>query len=152
MANLPEVSRYLQQINSRCHWQGWQNSTISTTQAVNLLPGKMTQGQLIWTIWDYLQYTLKWTWMRNFYLFVNSTSQWCPNKIVKTFLIEDFFHLPLIENLAAMSLQIMHITINIWQEGTKLCLLACKREKLQFLKKIFGGKCHNSLFFIYFTD
>ncbi len=28
------------------------------------------------------------------YLWVNSTSQRCPNKIIKTFMIEDFFHLP----------------------------------------------------------
>ena len=28
------------------------------------------------------------------YLYVNSTSQRCPNNITKIFLIEDFFHLP----------------------------------------------------------
>jgi hypothetical protein len=27
------------------------------------------------------------------YLYVNSTAQRCPNKIIKTFLKEDFFHL-----------------------------------------------------------
>ena len=28
------------------------------------------------------------------YIYVNSTIQRCPNKIIKNFLIEDFFHLP----------------------------------------------------------
>jgi hypothetical protein len=28
------------------------------------------------------------------YIYVNSTTQRCPNKIIKNFLIEDFFHLP----------------------------------------------------------
>ncbi len=28
------------------------------------------------------------------YIYVNSTTQRCPNKIIKIFLIEDFFHLP----------------------------------------------------------
>jgi hypothetical protein len=28
------------------------------------------------------------------YVYVNSSSQRCPNKIIKTFLVEDFFHLP----------------------------------------------------------
>jgi hypothetical protein len=28
------------------------------------------------------------------YIYVNSTTQRCPNKIVKIFLLEDFFHLP----------------------------------------------------------
>ena len=28
------------------------------------------------------------------YIYVNSTTQRCPNKIIKIFLLEDFFHLP----------------------------------------------------------
>jgi hypothetical protein len=28
------------------------------------------------------------------YIYVNSTIQRCPNKLIKIFLIEDFFHLP----------------------------------------------------------
>ncbi len=28
------------------------------------------------------------------YIYVNSTTQRCPNKLIKIFLIEDFFHLP----------------------------------------------------------
>jgi hypothetical protein len=30
------------------------------------------------------------------YLYVNSTTQRCPNKIIKTFLIKEFFHLPMV--------------------------------------------------------
>ncbi len=33
---------------------------------------------------------------QNKYLYVNSATQRCPNKIIKTFLIEDFYHLPLV--------------------------------------------------------
>jgi hypothetical protein len=33
------------------------------------------------------------------YVYVNSTIQRCPNKIIKTFLIEDFFHLPPVVNI-----------------------------------------------------
>ncbi len=32
------------------------------------------------------------------YLYVYSTSQWCPNLITKTFRIEDFFHLPYVND------------------------------------------------------
>jgi hypothetical protein len=37
-----------------------------------------------------LEVTLK----AKLYIYVNSTTQRCPNKIIKTFLLEDFFHLP----------------------------------------------------------
>jgi hypothetical protein len=30
------------------------------------------------------------------YIYVNSTTQRCPNKIINIFLLEDFFHLPLV--------------------------------------------------------
>ncbi len=33
------------------------------------------------------------------YLYVNSTSQRCPNNIIETFMIEDFFHLPPVGHL-----------------------------------------------------
>jgi hypothetical protein len=31
---------------------------------------------------------------KKIYLYANSTTQRCPKEIIKTFLIEDFFHLP----------------------------------------------------------
>jgi hypothetical protein len=39
-------------------------------------------------------YTFQVDLKENIFLYVNSTTQWYPKKIVKTFLIEDFFHLP----------------------------------------------------------
>ncbi len=38
----------------------------------------------------YLKVNLK----AKIYIYVNSTTQRCPNKIIKIFLLEDFFHLP----------------------------------------------------------
>jgi hypothetical protein len=34
-------------------------------------------------------------WKEKIYLYVNPTTQKCPKKIIKTFLIEEFFHLHL---------------------------------------------------------
>jgi hypothetical protein len=55
---------------------------VSTTQMVKIVE----------TISDslYLKVILK----EKIYLYVNSATQRCPNKANKTFLIEDFFHLP----------------------------------------------------------
>jgi hypothetical protein len=39
--------------------------------------------------------TLKWTWRKKMYLYVNPTTQRCPNKIFKTSPIKDFLRLPL---------------------------------------------------------
>jgi hypothetical protein len=44
------------------------------------------------TISDYLH--LKVNLKRKIFQYVNSTTQRCPNKIIESFLIEDFFHLP----------------------------------------------------------
>jgi hypothetical protein len=38
----------------------------------------------------YLKVNLK----AKIYIYVNSTTQRCPNKIIEIFLLEDFFHLP----------------------------------------------------------
>jgi hypothetical protein len=42
------------------------------------------------------------------YLYVNSTTQSCPKKIFKTFLIKDFFHLSLVS-----STQMVHLELRI---------------------------------------
>ncbi len=39
-------------------------------------------------------------------LLVNSTSQRCPNKIIKTFMIEDFFHLPSVSTTPVVHLEL----------------------------------------------
>jgi hypothetical protein len=35
---------------------------------------------------------------KKIYLYANSTNQRCPKEIMKIFLIEDFFHLPLVDD------------------------------------------------------
>ncbi len=61
------------QICRRCRWHWWQiMRTISGC-------------------W-HLKVNLK----AKIYIYVNSTIQRCPNKIIKIFLLEDFFHLPLV--------------------------------------------------------
>jgi hypothetical protein len=70
------------------------NDTVSTTPLANVppvLPVSFIRWQLIGTILDclYLTVNLK----EKIYLYVNSTTQRCPNKIIKTFLIEDIFYL-----------------------------------------------------------
>jgi hypothetical protein len=39
-------------------------------------------------------------------MYVNSASQRCPNKIIKIFLIEDFFHLPPVSTVVHLELRI----------------------------------------------
>ncbi len=40
------------------------------------------------------------------YIYVNSTTQRCPNEIIKIFLIEDFFHLPLMSTTLVLHLEL----------------------------------------------
>jgi hypothetical protein len=40
------------------------------------------------------------------YIYVNSTTQRCPNKIIKIFLIEDFFHLPPVSTTPVANLEL----------------------------------------------
>jgi hypothetical protein len=40
------------------------------------------------------------------YIYVNSTIQRCPNKIIKIFLIDDFFHLPLVSTTSVVNLEL----------------------------------------------
>ncbi len=49
---------------------------------------------------------LKWTWRKKKYIYVNSTIQSCPNKIIKFFLIEDFFHLPPVSTTPVVHLEL----------------------------------------------
>jgi hypothetical protein len=40
------------------------------------------------------------------FIYVNSTIQRCPNKIIKIFLIEDFFHLPPVSATSVVNLEL----------------------------------------------
>jgi hypothetical protein len=65
---------------------------VSTTPAANLPPVSLTpvlnNGNNISR--RHLKVNLK----AKIYIYVNSTTQRCPNKIIKIFLLEGFFHLP----------------------------------------------------------
>ncbi len=50
----------------------------------------------------YLKVNLK----AKMYIYVNSTIQRCPNKIIKIFLIEDFFHLPPVSTTLVVNLEL----------------------------------------------
>ncbi len=50
----------------------------------------------------YLKVNLK----ANIYIYVNSTIQRCPNKIIKIFLIVDFFHLPPVSPTPVVNLEL----------------------------------------------
>jgi hypothetical protein len=68
-------------------------TTGSTIPVANCQRCQRHRWQIIGIVSDclHLQVNLK----ENNFLYVNSTTQRCPNKIIKTFLIVDFFHLPL---------------------------------------------------------
>ncbi len=40
------------------------------------------------------------------YIYINSIIQRCPNKIINIFLIEDFFHLPLVSATLVVNLEL----------------------------------------------
>ncbi len=90
-----------------CHRYQWHRRQISPpvslvllTPVANLPPVSTTpvanchryKRQIIRTISGcrHLKVNLK----AKMYIYVNSTTQRCPNKIIKIFLLEDFFHLP----------------------------------------------------------
>jgi hypothetical protein len=41
------------------------------------------------------------------YIYVNSTTQRCPNKIIKIFLLESFFHLPPVSLTPVANLELL---------------------------------------------
>ncbi len=60
--------------------------------------------QIIGTVSDFLH--LKGNIKEKKYLYVISTIERCPNKIIKTFLIEDFFHLPPVSMTIVVQLEL----------------------------------------------
>ncbi len=81
-ASCHRYQRHRQQIFQQCRWHRWQiMGTISGCR--------------------HLRVNLK----AKIYIYVNSTSQRCPNKIIKIFLIEDFFHLPPVSKTPVVHLE-----------------------------------------------
>ncbi len=82
VANLPPVSTIL----------AANLPPVSTTPVANCHRYQRHRRQIIRTIsgFRHLKVNLK----AKMYIYVNSTTQKCPNKIIKIFLLEDFFNLP----------------------------------------------------------
>ena len=68
-----------------------------------------------WYLWQIMGTISGWTGWNKMYLYVNSTTQRCPNKIFKTFLIEDFFHLPPVSTTLVDHLE-LRISSQIFQK------------------------------------
>jgi hypothetical protein len=77
---------------------------VSTIPVVNCQRCQRHRWQIIGIVSDCLH--LKVNLKENNFLYVNSTTQRCPNKIIKTFLIVDFFHLSLSTTTTILELQI----------------------------------------------
>ncbi len=65
---------------------------------------KLPPVSIMGTISGYLHLTVKVK--EKMYQYIKSTTQRCPNKIIKTFLIEDFFHLPQMSATGAVHLEL----------------------------------------------
>jgi hypothetical protein len=50
--------------------------------------------------------TLHWTWRQKFCIYVNSTTRRFQNKIIKIFMIDDFFYLPLVSMTPVVQLKL----------------------------------------------
>ncbi len=83
VAKCHRFQRHRRQICHRCQWHRWQ--TMGTISG-----------------WRYLKVNMK----AKIYIYVNSTIQRCPNKIIKIFLIEDFFHLPPVSLTPVVNLEL----------------------------------------------
>jgi hypothetical protein len=83
VANCHRYQRHRRQICHRCQRHRWQ-----------------TMGIILG--YRYLKVNLK----AKMYICVPSTIQRCPNKIIKIFLIEDFFHLPPVSTTPVVNLDL----------------------------------------------
>ena len=88
---LPPVSLVLLIPVAYCHWCQQYRRQICRWQTMLLISGCR-----------YLKVNLK----AKIYIYVNSTIQRCPNKIIKIFLIEDFFHLPPVSATPLVNLEL----------------------------------------------
>ncbi len=65
--------------------------------------------------------TLKWTWRKNLYI-SNSTTQSCPNKVIKNCQIEDFFHLPPVSTTP-----VVYLELRISPRSFKILSMHCSK-------------------------
>ncbi len=81
VANCHRYQRHRRQICHRCRWHRW--CTLTREYLREFLKKTLSGCR-------HLKVNLK----AKIYIYVNSTTQRCPNKIIKIFLLEGFFHLP----------------------------------------------------------
>ncbi len=95
VANCHRYQRHRRQIVHRCRWHRWQiMATISGCR--------------------YHKVNLK----AKIYIYVNSTTQRCQNKIIKIFLLEGFFHLPPVLLTPVVNLE-LRISARIFEKNSK---------------------------------
>ncbi len=83
VANCHQYQRHRRQICHRCQRHRWQ--TMGTISGCRYLKVNLNE---------------------KIYIYVKSTIQRCPNKIIKNFLIEDFFHLPPVSLTPVVNLEL----------------------------------------------
>ncbi len=99
VANCHRYQRHRRQICHRCQWHWWQiMGTISGC--------------------SHLKLNLK----EKIYIYVNSTTQRCPNKIIKIFQSEDFCHLPPVSATPLVHLE-LRISPRIFEKIRKALLV-----------------------------
>jgi hypothetical protein len=87
---------------------------VSTTLALNLRPVSLTPVANNKTS-ECLHFKVK---GKKFSMFTLCSTQRCPNKLNKTFLIEDFFHLPLVSLTPVVHLE-LQISPRIFDKNFK---------------------------------
>ncbi len=152
VSNFFENSRRYSQVkvHHRCRWHRWQiMRTISMTPVANCRRYQRHRRQIChryqrhwrqicrrcrWHRWQIMRTIsgcsrLKVNLKAKIYIYVNSTTQRCPNKIIKIFLLEDFFHLPPVSLTPVVHLE-PRISPRIFKKilNGRNCILRCLGE------------------------
>ncbi len=106
--NFFENSRRYSQVKVHHRYQRHRRKILPPVQLVLLIP-VANNGNNIGC--RHLKVNLK----AKIYTYVNSTYQRCPNKIIKTLLIEDFFYLPLVSTTPVVHLE-LRICLRIFEK------------------------------------
>jgi hypothetical protein len=108
--------RYRRQICRRCQQHRWQIATGTNDTGGKFATGQWHRWQLMGTISGcrHLKVTLK----AKIYINVKSSIQRCPNKIIKNFLIEDFFPLPPVSTTPVVHLE-LQISPRMFEKNSK---------------------------------
>ncbi len=91
-----------------------------------------------------LCWQLKMNLKKNIYLYANSTTQRCPKENKEIFLIEDFFHLPLVSTTLVVHLELRispQIFEKIWNGRNGVIVASGKMIHLENLKPKISWHC-----------